>query len=315
MDTAILFLVFNRPASTARVFEAIRAARPPRLYVAADGPRLNMPDDVERVAEVRRIAMAVDWPCELRTRFQSTNLGGQLGPVSGIDWFFDNEAEGTILEDDCLPDPSFFRFAEELLDRYRGEATVMMISGNCFPGHNRTCPESYAFSRNTHIWGWATWRRAWRLYDRELRHWPAIRNTPWLLRAGDGHRDFRNHWEAVFDQLYACERPWTWDYQWTFSCWTCGGLAVVPCRNLVTNIGFGEDATRTTSNDGRLGGVPSVSMAFPLFHPSTIYRDVLADRWEDLNVHHVRVSALRKMLRRIPALQWARVLARRLMVW
>jgi len=313
MRTAILLLAFNRPDTTRQVFEAIRKARPPRLYVAADGPRPDCPRDAGLCAEVRRIATAVDWPCEIQTLLQTRNLGCRFGPETGLDWFFDREVEGIILEDDCLPDQTFFRFCEELLERYRGEAKVMMISGHCCHYGDRHDSASYRFSRNVHIWGWATWRRAWQQHqDRELRQWPALRDSPWLLRIGDGHRDFRNCWTAIFDQLRASEGPVTWDYQWRFSCWACDTLTIVPSCNLVKNIGFGEDATHTKDDGGGGGGLPAEAIAFPLVHPTGRERDVAADRWEDIHVYHVRTRAYRAILRRIPGLRWAVSRLRRL---
>lgn len=174
MHSAVLFLVFNRPDTTRQVLDSIRQARPPRLYVAADGAREDRPGERERCERVRGIATDVDWPCEVHTLFRARNLGCKTAVSGGISWFFEQEEEGIILEDDVLPDQSFFVFCEELLERYRHEAKVTMISGDYFHGNNHQPTASYFFSRYTHIWGWASWRRAWQHYDREMAQWPSL---------------------------------------------------------------------------------------------------------------------------------------------
>jgi hypothetical protein len=177
----VLFLVFNRPDTTRDVFQTIRRARPPRLCVAAYGPRQDRQGERERCESVREIATDIDWPCELHTLFRTTNLGSEMAVSGGISWFFQHEAEGIILEDDVLPDPTFFRFCGELLERYRLEAKVMMISGNYLLGPKQRPATSYYFSRYTHIWGWASWRRAWSRYDRAMSQWPTLRSSNFLF--------------------------------------------------------------------------------------------------------------------------------------
>jgi len=175
LHTPVLFLVYKRPDTTRQVFEAIRQAKPPRLYVAADGPKKNVPGEAEKVKQVREIiSNGVDWDCEVKTLFRDENLGCKYGPVEGINWFFKNEEEGIILEDDTLPSQSFFWFCQELLERYKDDTRIMVISGDNFQnGITRgTC--SYYFSRYNHIWGWASWRRAWKYYSVDMKLWPDV---------------------------------------------------------------------------------------------------------------------------------------------
>jgi hypothetical protein len=303
LGTAVLFLVFNRPETTRQVFDAIRRAGPPRLYVAADGPRDNHPGEHERCDLVREIATAVDWPCEVKTLFREKHLGCGVAVSAAIDWFFEHESEGIILEDDCLPDQSFFRFCEEMLERYRTEPSVMMISGGFYLGEQYEIAGSYFFSKHVDIWGWASWRRAWQHNDPKIALWPNLRDSDWLMRIGNGHRDFGEFWTEVFDTVHG-GRLDTWDYQWVFSCWLQNGLTIVPSKNLIKNIGFGDGATHTKSNGGRLSTQPLETISFPLEHPDAVKRDHVADRWIDLIVYRTKnVPVYRRILRKSPGLR------------
>jgi hypothetical protein len=247
LEEAILFLVFNRPETTARVFEAIREAKPPRLYVAADGPRPERPGEAERCAEVRAIASRVDWPCEVKTLFREGNLGCRAAVSSAITWFFQNEPEGIVLEDDCLPCLEFFRFCQELLERYRDDERVMHISGANFQGGLRRGDGSYYFSRIAHVWGWASWRRAWSHYDADMKSFPAFKASG-AISGAFGSREQAATFLKIFDGVYS-RKPWfdTWDHQWTYALLTEGGLSAIPNANLVSNIGFESGGAHTAS--------------------------------------------------------------------
>ncbi len=177
----VAFLIFNRPELTRKVFATIAQAKPSKLLVVADGPRADVPDDREKCSEARAIIGRIDWDCEVLTNYSSANMGCRARISTGLEWVFTNVEEAIILEDDCIPHPTFFRFCKELLTRYRDDQRVMMISGDNFQmGRNRT-PYSYYFSRFFHCWGWATWRRAWRHYDIDMELWPSLRDGSWLL--------------------------------------------------------------------------------------------------------------------------------------
>ena len=263
MIPPILFLIFNRLDTTTRVFKAIRQARPPRLYIAADGPRLAYSGEAEQCAEARRIATAVDWPCEVRTLFRDRNLGCREAVSGGITWFFTCEPEGIILEDDCLPHPTFFTYCAELLAHYREDERVMVISGdNTIPASFPTA-HSYCFTRFPLIWGWASWSRAWRRYDfRGFKQ--ADRRA--AIRRVEASGWFTSHWESIYQKVASGEID-TWDYVWNYSVWANDGLATIPSVNLVRNIGFGESATHTMSPENPRAHIPVKALEFPLIHP------------------------------------------------
>ena len=271
----VLFLVFKRPKTTSLVMEAIRAARPKRLYVAADGPRDGKAGEAERCSEVRRLATQVDWPCEVRTLFRESNLGCRGAVSSAITWFFEQEPEGIVLEDDCLPSPSFFPYCAELLERFRDDKRIMSITGDNFQHDMNGFPYSYYFSKYNHVWGWATWRRAWQCYDDTMRLYPeyAAGNFFKSLSSLPG---FSDYWRNEFNQVYHRTLD-TWDYVWTFSCWANSGLTCTPRLNLVSNIGFGADATHCRDSSSSSSNLPRFNIELPLKHPPLIVRNADAD--------------------------------------
>lgn len=301
MRSPILFLVFNRPQTTRQVFRSIRASRPKRLYVAADGPRAGRAGEAELCAEVRRIATAVDWPCEIRTLFRERNLGCKMGVSGGIDWFFEHEPEGIILEDDVRPVTSFFEFCDDLLERYRNADRVSMISGsNLVDGRVRT-NGSYFFSRYTQIWGWASWRRAWRHYDVAMADWPAWRDRGGLRSVSGGSRLFEIYWRHTFDACHQGKKD-TWDYQWTFASWRAGSLAVLPSANQTDNVGFGSHATHTLAQAPvYVSDSPARPLQFPLVHPLEIERDAAADALIDSMLYGIDIP---NFLKRVPRLTY-----------
>jgi hypothetical protein len=242
LQTAVLFLVFNRPETTKQVFEAIRQAKPPRLYVAADGPRVNREGEAERASQVREIATAVDWPCEVKTLFRDENLGCKYAVSSAISWFFENESQGIILEDDCLPSQSFFWYCEELLIKYKEDESVYSISGDSRGSDFIQLNGDYTFCKYPLIWGWASWRRVWQNYDVEISDWPKRRNI--LSKKISKSKDATRFWMTVFSKMYK-RKINTWDYQFVYLHLVGNGLCIVPRKNLVSNIGFGPDATHT----------------------------------------------------------------------
>lgn len=274
----VLFLVYNRPEVTAEVFAAIRSARPPRLYVAADGPRLGRDDEAERIAQTRAIATAVDWPCELRTLFRDENLGCKLAVSEAITWFFAHEESGIILEDDCLPAPSFFPYCETLLERYRDDLRIWHINGrNSLSDANLA--DEYYFSRYDSVWGWATWRRAWSEYDVLMSVWPIASREKWLehLLSPEVSKYYKN----LFSRTYQGDID-TWDYQWSFVR-MINGVSIVPKVNLIQNLGFGADATHTTDPGNPMAKVSAGRIRFPLKHPTSFIVDRERDQaWEKL---------------------------------
>ena len=277
LSTPVAFIIFNRPEVTARVFAAIRQAKPARLLVIADGPRADRAADDEKCRAARAVIERVDWDCEVLTNYAEQNMGCKRRVSSGLDWVFETVEEAIILEDDCLPHPTFFRFCEALLEKYRDDARIMTVSGSNFQFGRRRTEASYYFSRYPQAWGWATWRRAWRKYDREMRLWPMVRDTGRLRDILENKRGIA-YWTRIFEMTYNGNVD-TWDYQWILTCWLQSGLAVIPNINLVSNLGFGPGATHTTSSNIELANIPACAMRFPLRHPPVIVRDTDADRF------------------------------------
>lgn len=266
--TPILFLIFSRPDTTQQVFERIREIKPTRLYVAADAPREGRPEEKLRCEETRAIIKQIDWPCELKTLYRDTNLGCKMAVSSAITWFFEQEEYGVILEDDCLPDLSFFPFCEELLIRYKDDDRIGHIGGNnFFPGIVRQ-GLSYDLCSICHIWGWASWRRAWKNYDVNFRYWEEAKEHPYMLKSL-----FRNSWERIYfssfiaDTLAGNRGINTWDVQYFFMLRVQNQLSVYPAVNLVTNIGLNTVGATHTTKKNKKAYVLSQPMPFPLKHP------------------------------------------------
>lgn len=286
--TPILFLIFNRPDTTMQVFEAIRKIKPEKLYVAADGPRISKINEVELCQETRDIIRNIDWNCEVKTLFRDINLGCRKAVSSAINWFFENEEMGIILEDDCLPIRSFFLFCHELLEKYRYDKRVMMIGGvNFISEKTEHFQHSYFFSKYTLIWGWATWRRAWQYYDVNMNAWGKMRkngNSEALLKQINSS----SHWHKIFDLVYK-NKINTWDYQWTFACWIQNGLSITPKVNLVSNIGFGTKSTHTSHKEDKRSNIGRVETSFPLIHPDFVFSNAMVDEFLDKNFVHVTI--------------------------
>jgi hypothetical protein len=255
--------------------DAIRAARPQRLCVAADGPRDCKAGEAQLCAEVRRLATDVDWPCEVRTLFRERNLGCRHAVNSAITWFFDQEPEGIILEDDCLPSQSFFLYCAELLRRFRDDERIMSITGCNFQQDMNGYPYSYYFSNYNHVWGWATWRRAWQCYDDTMKFYPEYVSYN-FLRSLSSSPGFIDYWKAELDKVYHRTLD-TWDYVWTFSCWANSGLTCTPRVNLVSNIGFGPGATHCLDSNSSSSNRSRFDIELPLKHPPLIVRNADAD--------------------------------------
>jgi len=280
LNTPVLFLVFNRLDTTKQVFEAIRLAKPPRLYIAADGARASREGEAATVQAVRDyVVKHIDWECEVKTLFREQNLGCKYAVSGAVTWFFENEEMGIILEDDCLPDPTFFNFCQELLERYRHDQRIGMISGDNFQFGNRRNDDSYYFSKYVHIWGWASWRDRWvNSYDVAMSRWPKIRDEAWLTDMVGNVRE-AVFWHKIFERVHRGEID-TWDYQWVFANWVEGRMTILPSVNMISNIGFDANATHTTG-DSELANLASYSTSFPLKHPVGVFRNAQADMFSE----------------------------------
>lgn len=281
MKSAVLFLVFNRPEKTKKVFEAIRKAKPPKLYIAADGARNGKQGERERCERVRNIFQGIDWKCEVKTLYRDNNLGCKLAISSAITWFFEGEQEGVILEDDCVPGESFFQFMDEMLERYRYEVEVACINGSSIMGSIQSQAYSYHFTVNPFIWGWGTWRRVWQLYDIEMKAWPNFLIENKITEIYYDKKQQRK-WIYYFQQTYDGVIP-TWDFQFVFTVLKNKLLCVQPYKNLISNIGFDEEATLTKDKASERSNQEIVELEFPLKHPPIIEREYLIEQWEYRN--------------------------------
>jgi hypothetical protein len=273
-DVPILFLIFNRPDLTSIVFDSIKKIKPTKLFIAADGPRGHVNGEKAQCEKTREIVNGIDWPCEVKTLFRETNLGCKRSVSQSISWFFDQVEQGIILEDDCLPDESFFRYCQESLDLYKDDERIMQISGfNALI--NTPVEESYYFSKFGPIWGWASWRRAWKYYDVNLDLWQEVRRKPYIEGIYDTQAE-KNWRESILDRVYK-DKIDTWDYQWAFAKFINSGLTIVPKVNLIRNIGFGPAATHTTHANAKMNNFPVENLNFPLIHPLFVLRNKKID--------------------------------------
>jgi hypothetical protein len=274
--TPVAYIVFNRPEHTARTFSVLREQRPDRLFIIADGPRRGHPTDEERCALVRRIVDAVDWPCEVACNYAEANLGLKRRVSSGLDWVFEHTERAIVLEDDCVANPDFFRFCDKLLDHYADDERVAVVTGNNFQHGRRRGDAAYYFSKYNHCWGWATWRRAWRHYRGDLPFWPDWRQSPaWRELLPDPVE--QRYWAEIFDRVKSGEID-SWAYPWTASVWHQGGLTATPNVNLVSNIGFGDEATHTKATNSRSANLPTAALG-PIEHPPQVVASTAADRY------------------------------------
>lgn len=303
-DTPVALIIFRRAAMTERALRAIARVRPRRLFVIADGPRPNRPDDIAECSAARSMVDAIDWNCEVIKNYAPVNLGCGQRPATGITWLFEQVEHAIILEDDCLPDPSFFHFCAEMLIRYRDDERVMSVGGSNYQNDSLPIEHSYIFSRMPGCVGsWATWRRAWRHFDQRLVQWPLLRSGP-LLKAILEHDVIVNQYQKLFDEVCATDGNISyWDHQWSLACWANRGLSIVPRLNLVSNVGWGPGATHCQSKDHPSHDLTAHEMPFPLKHPPMVLDDMLIDkRWllnDSMLLQDKRMPIHRRMARKL----------------
>lgn len=277
--SAVLLIIFNRPSTTERVFDVIRKVQPKRLYIAADAPRADKPEDKEKCEKAREVTEDVDWPCQVNRLYQEVNLGCSKGPISAFDWFFSFEEEGIILEDDCLASTSFFSFCDEMLKHYRNDEKIILVSG-CNLGFNLQTGYSYGFSGVPNMWGWATWKRSAELVDYELTEWKNVKNKLFHVYKAfrqslfDTDLNWYRYWIDKFDRTIQQSVITWWDWQWIYYQARHNKLSIFPAVNLVRNIGFNEDATHTKEEDNPAANLYSFDLLIPFKHPLVIKRDL-----------------------------------------
>jgi hypothetical protein len=296
-STPILLLIFNRPNHTRTVLERIRMLRPKNLFVVADGPRKGNIEDIEKCRLTRETATTmVDWDCKLTTLFRDENLGCGAGPANGISWFFTQVEQGIILEDDCLPDLSFFNFCEMLLDRYKNNAHIMHISGNNFQDGIRRGEFSYYFSVYTHNWGWATWQDRWTRFDFQMKEYSdqSVKSASSFYKFSEDETLF---WQRSFGSMVAQNKRDIWDFKWMFAVWQNKGYSILPQVNLVTNIGFDDQATHTYNMPDHITSLRARTLS-KIEHPP----DVALDREADVYTFRNHFDPQQKIIPRMASL-------------
>ncbi|MCG9879667.1 MAG: hypothetical protein MH472_03625 [Bacteroidia bacterium] len=277
MYTPVLLIIFNRFDTTKQVIAKLREAAVPKLYVYCDGPRKTKVGEAEQLKEVQeKVVKAIDWPCDLVCNFREENEGPRLAIGHAVSWFFETEEQGIILEHDCVPHISFFNFCETLLKHYEHDERVMHISGDNFQFGRWRGDGSYYFSRFNHIWGFATWKRAWKYYDLSMTQYPVFKENNKIKEIFKSKRTQRI-WIDILDRTYSGSLQ-TWDYQWTFAIWNVNGLAILPNINLISNVGFDEMALNTTNSNHRLANMTSYEIG-EIQHPSEIKVNLEADNY------------------------------------
>ncbi|HEX5104364.1 MAG TPA: glycosyltransferase family 2 protein [Pirellulaceae bacterium] len=275
LETPVALLLYNRPQHTASVLAAIAAAQPRKLLVVGDGPHTDREGDAERVALARAVIERVDWPCEVLTNYAPENLGCQRRVSSGLDWVFGLVEEAIVLEDDCVPDPSFFAYCQALLERYRNDERIASIGGANFAEASHRTRDSYFFSKYFFCWGWASWRRAWQRFDVTMRDWPAWKQNGGLASFAESSAELK-YWKRALDAVHGGKTD-SWALPFALASFRHGGLNVVPAVNLVSNTGFGDDSTHTRCARHPLANLPVRALG-TLQHPATVARNAPADR-------------------------------------
>lgn len=303
LDAAVLLLIFNRPDTTDKVFQAIKIARPKRLYVSADGPRVSKIGEQELCEKARQIINQVDWDCEVKTLFRDINLGCKLAVSEGITWFFKHEEMGIILEDDCLPSQSFFLFCDKLLNRYKNDFRIWHIAGTSTLSSDILLNnDSFYFSNFNHIWGWASWANRWEMYDRDICLFNEFIKMNYIENITKNtllQKFWISNFKSVFNKKFD-----TWDYQWYFTTWINRGISIIPTVNLVSNIGFSEDATHTLDIKNKLSNMEryeiDLNLVYPkIIMPNTIYDNYNANFLFGLNYYNYLRNELKKIIKRL----------------
>jgi hypothetical protein len=300
INTPVALIFFKRPSTTVQVMERIRMARPSKLLLASDGPRLNVPGEAELVEKTRHdVEALIDWDCDVAKYYSASNEGLYAGLPRKLNWIFEQAEKAIVLEDDCVPAHSFFAFCDLLLDYYQDDERIMHISGNNFQRGRTRIDASYYFSRYTHNWGWASWQRAWRHFDANMSELNRAIDEGLLHPILPENLD-HYFWTRMLTRnrnLSAINKGPDWDNCWQLTCWLQNGLSIIPAHNLVSNIGYGDGGSHKFSADNRLMNIQTQEMSFPLRHPKHIVRDWKADQFTQNDVF-VR-GLMQRMIQRL----------------
>lgn len=296
----VAMIVFNRYEKTLQVFEKVRLAQPSKLYIFADGPREGNLMDIEKCNKVRGVFDRIDWPCKIILEYSENNLGCCHRPFSGISNVFQHEDVAIILEDDCVPDESFFKFCDELLDKYSNDDRIMLISGTNINTTWNRGEYSYHFSKLGGIHGWASWKRSWEKMDVDIKLWND-NTTKELLKEKLSSWFFFFRSKDYDAHVNNSNNVTTWDYQFGFSRLINNGLAIVPCSNLINNIGFDNESTHTHyTKKSKTTNLETIEMKFPLKHPPFVIEDFSYDLLFEKFLYPINIrSYIKYLLRRL----------------
>uniref|UniRef100_UPI00404796F4 nucleotide-diphospho-sugar transferase n=1 Tax=Algoriphagus sp. TaxID=1872435 RepID=UPI00404796F4 len=302
-STPILFMAFNRPEITKISFEVLRKLQPKNLYIAIDGPRLHIDGETEKCDLVKSIVKNVDWDCYVKFKFNTTNLGCKNSVKTAIDWLFENEEQGIILEDDILPSNDFFYFCECMLERFADDIRIGLISGCNLVSKNEFNVYSYLFSRYPNIWGWATWKRVWKEYDVNMNGYIEFLNSNALDNILPKFNLFKPYWKNQLDSVYY-NRIDTWDFQFYFMMWKNNYLSIAPTNNQILNLGYNKDATHTNGNVPKfILDLKIIDMVLPLCHNLNVKQNVIFDIIISKIVYQINLfTVLKWKIRYIPFL-------------
>lgn len=281
-NVPVVIIIFNRPDITRELLSCLKKIKPRNMFIVSDAARYHVEDEDLKVQETRQIAENIEWECKVRKNYADENMGCMRRVSTGLDWVFENVDRAIILEDDCIPSGDFFTFCEDILERYAEDERVMSISGTRLSPVMNSQDTSYTFSKYSICWGWATWKRAWNLYDGELTKYKSVKNSKYLKQYLGGTRP-GIYWGYILDRVYKGDIN-SWAYRWMFSHWVNNGLSVVCSRNLVTNIGCGNDATHT-KDDNMFLARKSCHLDKPFKYLETVMCDYNMDEWIEDNFY------------------------------
>lgn len=278
----VAIIIFNRPDFVRKLISILREKKISNVFVIADGPRDGNVSDIENCQLARKVIEEIDWNCSIRTNYSTVNMGLKNRISSGLDWLFGQVDRAIILEDDCMVELDFFDFCEEMLELYKNETRVSVISASNFLEQSILIGESYYFSKYNHCWGWATWARAWKTYQGDIPFWPEWRSSNSWVKLFP-NRIERNLWRKTFDKVYSGKLNTSWAVPWMASVWYSGGLTITPKVNMVTNIGFGATSTHTLDPCDPLANLKSFPLG-AISHPRKIIINETADKYVFENV-------------------------------
>lgn len=292
-NTPVLFLIFNRPSTTKLVFDQIKKAKPAKLFIAADAARAEIAGEKELCEEVKHTVSGIDWPCAVYHLYRTQHLGCKTAVSLAITWFFEQVDEGIILEDDCLPSLSFFSFCSAMLCEFRDETSIFHINGNNFQGAIHRGGGSYYYSKYTHVWGWATWKRAWSHYSLELKEWDVFKESKKFKNLFTSSIE-KKFWIKKFEKYHhnrEINNYWSW--QWLYTCWYHGGKTITPQKNLVTNIGFGGGTNTIIALNHLI--IRAEELAPPYSKPGNQSMDMEADTYTFANIFRYKGPILSRI--------------------